>query len=79
MPLDLTDDESTLIQVMAWCRKTTTITWAKIHVAKMASLGLNELKLPRPVTLRNVLAHTFPMLLTDVILELAVKTCQQMT
>ena len=29
MPLDLTDDKSTLVQVMAWCRQ--------------VSLGLNEL------------------------------------
>ena len=43
MPLDLTDDKSTLVQVMAWCRQ------AKTNVdpdlcRHMASLGLNELK-----------------------------------
>ena len=40
MPLDLTDDKSTLVQVMAWCRQ------ANVDpdlCRQMASLGLNEL------------------------------------
>ena len=44
MPLDITDDKSTLVQVMAWCHQA--ITWANVDpdlCRKMASLGLNEL------------------------------------
>ena len=44
--LDLTDDKSTLGQVMAWCRQATTITWANFdpdQCRHMASLGHNEL------------------------------------
>ena len=44
MSLDLTDDESTLVQVMAWCRQA--ITWANVDLdpcCYMASLGPNEL------------------------------------
>ena len=44
MPLDLTDDKSTLVQVMAWCRQA--ITWANVYpdlCHEMASLDLNEL------------------------------------
>ena len=46
MQLDLTDDNPTLVQVMAWCRQATTITWANIDqdlCRQMASLGLSEL------------------------------------
>ena len=45
MPLDLTDDKSTLVQVMAWCRQATTITWANADpdlCHQMVSLDLNE-------------------------------------
>ena len=47
MPLDLTDDKSTLVQVMAWCRRQQAITSANVDpdlCRQMASLGLNELK-----------------------------------
>ena len=30
MSLDLTDDKSTLFQVMAWCHQATSYTWANI-------------------------------------------------
>ena len=30
MSLDITDDKSKLVQVMAWCRQATTITWANV-------------------------------------------------
>ena len=46
MPLDLTDDKSTLVQVMAWCRQAASHTWANVDpdlCRQMASLGLNEL------------------------------------
>ena len=46
MPLDLTDDKSTLVEVMAWCRQAQAITWANVDPVlchHMASLGLNEL------------------------------------
>ena len=49
MPLDLTDDKSTLVQVMAWCRQATkqqAITWANVDLdlcRHMVSLGHNEL------------------------------------
>ena len=38
MPLDLTDDKSTLVQVMAWCRQATDPDLCH----HMVSLGLNE-------------------------------------
>ena len=47
MPLDLTDDKSTLVQVLAWCHQATSHTWANVDpdlCHQMASLGLNELK-----------------------------------
>ena len=40
MPQDITDDKSTLVQVMAWCRQ------ANVDpdlCRQMASLGFNEL------------------------------------
>ena len=46
MSLDFTDDQSTLVQVMAWCRQATTITWANVDpdlCHHMVSLGHNEL------------------------------------
>ena len=42
MPLDLTDEKSTLVQAMAWCRQ------ANVDpdlCRQMASLGLNELSI----------------------------------
>ena len=46
IPLDLTDDESILVQVMAWCRQATSHylsqCWPRSH-HHMASLGHNEL------------------------------------
>ena len=42
MPLDITDDKSSLVQVMAWCRQ------ANVDpdlCRQMASLGLNELNI----------------------------------
>ena len=47
MPLDLTDDKSTLVQVMAWCRQQQAINWGNDDpdlCHQKASLGLNELK-----------------------------------
>ena len=46
MSLDFTNDQSTLVQVMAWCRQATTITWANVDpdiCRYMVSLGYNEL------------------------------------
>ena len=43
--LDLTDDKSTLVQVMAWCRQATAITSANVDTdlcGHIASLGHNE-------------------------------------
>ena len=44
--LEFTDDQSTLVQVMAWCRQQQAITWANVDpdlCRHMASLGRNEL------------------------------------
>ena len=46
MPLDLIDDKSTLIQVMALCRQEQAITWASVDqdlCRHMVSLGHSEL------------------------------------
>ena len=46
MSLDLTDDKSTLVQVMAWCRQAKAITWAYVDrdlFRHVALLGPNEL------------------------------------
>ena len=46
MPLDFADNKSALVQVMAWCRQATFITWVNVDTdlcRKMSSLGLNEL------------------------------------
>ena len=46
MLLDLTDDKSTLVQVMAWWHQAKAITWANVDpdlCRHMASLGHNEL------------------------------------
>ena len=48
MPLDLTDDKSTLVQVMAWCRQATSHYLSQCWLSSllvMASLGPNELRL----------------------------------
>ena len=49
MPQNITDDKSTLFQVMAWCRQATSeITWASVDpdpCCHMVSLSHNELKL----------------------------------
>ena len=45
-PQDLTDDKSTLVQVMAWCRQATSHYLSQCRpssLSHMASLGLNEL------------------------------------
>ena len=51
MSMDFTDDQSTLVQVMAWCHQATshylTVTWANVDpdlCCHMAPLGHNELK-----------------------------------
>ena len=47
VPLDLTDDKSTLVQLLAWCHQATSHTWANVDpdpCHQMESLGLNELK-----------------------------------
>ena len=43
MPLDLTDEKSTLIQVMAWCPQATSHYLSQCWPRPMASLGPNEL------------------------------------
>ena len=46
MSLDFTDDQSTLVQVMARCREATSHTWANVDLdpcRHMASLGHNAL------------------------------------
>ena len=46
MPQDLTDDKSTLVQVMAWCHRQQAITWASVDPDlwhHMTSLGHTEL------------------------------------
>ena len=46
MSLDLTDNESTLVQVIAWCCQATSVTWASVDpdlCCHVASLGHNEL------------------------------------
>ena len=49
MPLDLTDDKLTLVQVMAWCRQATSHylsqCWLRDLCRYMVSLGHNESKL----------------------------------
>ena len=46
MSLDLTDNKSTMVQVVAWCRQQQAITWANVDqdlCPQMASLGHNKL------------------------------------
>ena len=40
--LDFTDDQSTLVQVMAWCRQATSHYLSQCWPSSLASLGLNE-------------------------------------
>ena len=44
MPLDLTFDKSTLLQVMAWCRQTTSHYLSQSWSRSLVPLGRNELK-----------------------------------
>ena len=57
IPRDLADDESTLVQVMSWCRQTTSHyvseCWPTLY-RHMASLGHNKLSL-----LTNLSFHTW--------------------
>ena len=51
MSLDFTDDQSTLVQVMAWCRQATSHYLSQCRPSRhMASLGHNELTHWGPVT-----------------------------
>ena len=46
MLLDFTDDQSSVVQVMAWCIRQQAITWASVDpdlCRHMVSLGQNEL------------------------------------
>ena len=45
MPLDLTDDKSTLVRVMAWCRQATSHYLSQCWPRSIASLGHYELKI----------------------------------
>ena len=56
MPQDLTDDKSTLVQVMAWCHQATSHYLSQcwlIPCRLMASLGQNELTYSLPPSLVN--------------------------
>ena len=52
MSLDLTDDQSTLVQVMAWCYQTTSH-----NLSHMTSLGHNELTLLPLDKMASILAN----------------------
>ena len=47
MPRDLTDDKSTLVQVMAWCRQAISHYLSQCWPSSMASPGHNELTINR--------------------------------
>ena len=51
MPLDLTDDKSTLVQVMAWCCHQA-ITWTNADLSSVKSSGIHlraiSLEIPQP-------------------------------
>ena len=65
MPQDLTDDKSTLVQVMAWCRTQQSITWTSVDQDLqwcMVSLGPNKLNAhmanqEQQVILQEILIH----------------------
>ena len=61
MPQDLTDDKSTLVQVMAWCRPETchylTQCWPDLQRRHMVSLGPNELKSIDSLSHRSWVTH----------------------
>ena len=49
MPQNLTDDKSTLVQVMAWCRQAKAVTWTSVDQdlqRHMVSVGPNKLSKP---------------------------------
>ena len=48
MPLDLTDDKSTLAQVMAWCHQATSHYMSQCWPRSMSSNGIHELSLYKP-------------------------------
>ena len=50
MSVDFTDDQSALVQVMAWCRQATSHHLGQCW-PRMASLGLNELRMARGLPL----------------------------
>ena len=63
MPQDLTDDKSTLAQVMAWCLQQT-ITWANFDSVPcrfMALLGHNELMLERFICWVGLKKRVYPI------------------
>ena len=67
MPQDLTDDKSTLVQVMAWCRMQQAITWTSVdqdlqrHMASLCpnELTVQELQYSSMKTKHNQNLHTF--------------------
>ena len=63
MPLNLTDDKSTLVQVMACAIRQQAITWSNVDsilCRHMASLGYNELKHRNRFKMQTTHSMTFP-------------------
>ena len=63
MPLDLTDDKSTLVQVMAWCRQATSHYWAEPMLTQI-SVTICELTGNRSELTgnRSLAIHAFKLL-----------------
>ena len=62
IPQDLTDDKSTLVQVMAWCRQATSHYLSSCWPSSMTSLGHSELNL-----ITNSLTTGPPMMISTLV------------
>ena len=72
MPLDLTDDKSTLVQVMAWCRQATSHYLSLVDpdlCRHMVSLSHNELRLCSQIAIAKIFILMCRFIFPEIFLE----------
>ena len=60
MPLDLTDDKSTLVQIMAWCRQATSHYLSQCWTSSMSPYGVTRPQWVKPLKTRKCLPLPVP-------------------
>ena len=60
MPLDLTDDKSTLVQVMAWCRQATSHYLSQYWLSSLSPYGIARSQWVNPSSAGPIMYHKGP-------------------